>query len=436
MENREILRFQDTLATQKIFSLSKRIRAVAGGTAASKTISILVWLIDYSQVNRNKISTVTSESYPHLQDGAMRDFMSIMKDRNYWKDSLWHDTKHTYTFETGSIIEFKSIDTYGKAHGPRRNVLFINECNNIAYNICDQLIVRTNEVVWLDWNPTSEFWFYEEMLPFRNDIDFITLTYLDNEALLDEPGQITLKEIFSHKHDKNWWTVYALGQLGAIETRIYNNWIACDTIPIDAKLVARGLDFGYSNDPTAIIDIYRYKGVFWLNETLYRKGMSNAEIVKFIKSLPLPDTQIFADSVSPKDIDEIALYDLNIIPAMKGQGSVNYGIQYIQSQTIYYTKRSLNLIKEYRNYLWQTNKDGRIINTPEDINNHLLDALRYGLETYIYESQRSPGFIDTLQPLPIYSQSGFTSVNDQSLEPILDIKKLLSNHDQRTWKEM
>jgi phage terminase large subunit len=162
-----------------VFALRKRIRAVAGGTSASKTISILIWLIDYCQSHSGKTASVVSESYPHLERGAMLDFENIMKDRGYWNDDRWNQTKHTYTFETGSRLEFSSPDTYGKAHGPRRDVLFINEANDLDYRIADQLIVRTRAIVLMDWNPTTEFWFYTQMLPFRrDDIDLATLTYV------------------------------------------------------------------------------------------------------------------------------------------------------------------------------------------------------------------------------------------------------------------
>ena len=151
------LQFKDTTATKKIFQLKQRIRAVCGGTSASKTISILVWCIDYSQSTENQITSVVSESYPHLEKGAMLDFEHIMKDRGYWDDKRWNGTKHVYTFETGSKVEFLAVDTYGKAHGPRRDNLFLNECNNLSYAIVDQLIIRTRNIVWMDWNPTNEF---------------------------------------------------------------------------------------------------------------------------------------------------------------------------------------------------------------------------------------------------------------------------------------
>ena len=195
--------FQDTKATQKIFSLKKRIRAVCGGTSASKTISILVWLIDYAQSNKNKKIDVMSESYPHLEDGAIRDFKAILLDRGYWRDERWNSTKHTYTFETGSILKFISIDKLGKAHGPRRDVLFMNEANNIDWAIYEQLEVRTKEVIWLDWNPSSEFWYYSNIKD-TIDHDFITLTYLDCKEVLP---QTIIDSIEIKKSNKNWWRV-------------------------------------------------------------------------------------------------------------------------------------------------------------------------------------------------------------------------------------
>lgn len=371
-----MFKFQDTTATRKIFSLKKRIRAVAGGTAASKTISILIWCIDYAQSTHNELISVVSESFPHLSGGAMLDFESIMKDRGYWDEKRWvKSPRPTYTFETGSKIEFLSVDTYGKAHGPRRDVLFLNECNYIEFKIIDQLITRTRKVVWMDWNPTNEFWFYTEMQPKRDDIDFITLTYKDNEAI--DEGE--LNEILAHRHDKNWWQVYALGQLGEIEARIYKGWQIIDEVPHEARLERYGVDFGYSNDPTAIVAIYYYNGGYIVDEVAYRKGLSNKQIADIILSCER-DALVVADSAEPKSIDEIASYGVTIIPSTKGAGSVNQGIQFVQKQRISVTKRSINIIKEYRNYIWQTDKDGKIINEPEHIWSHSMDAIRYPME--------------------------------------------------------
>lgn len=384
MDDNKQFTFQDTTATQKVFDLKKRIRAVAGGTSASKTISILVWLIDYCQSTKNELCSVVSESYPHLEKGAMLDFENIMKDRGYWKDELWHQTKHVYTFETGSKLEFYSPDTYGKAHGPRRDVLFINEANNLDYKIVDQLIIRTRKIVWMDWNPTIEFWFYTDMLINRpNDVDFITLTYKDNEAL----DETTIQEIESHKNNKNWWTVYGLGQLGTIEGRIYKDWQVIDSIPHEARLERRGLDFGYSVDPTAIVNVYYYNGGYILDEQVYRKGLLNSDIAGLINNFSKPDTLVIADSAEPKSIDEIKLYGVNIFPAVKGQGSISTGIAFVQAQKISVTSRSVNLLKEYRSYMWQMDKNGRFILDPEAGMDHCMDAIRYALNSILAPAQ-------------------------------------------------
>lgn len=390
--------FQDTTATRKVFDLTKRIRALSGGTAASKTISILIWCIDYCQSpkNKNKLVTVTSESYPHLQKGAMLDFENIMKDRNYWNDSLWHDTKHIYTFETGNHLEFATFDTYSKAHGSRRDVLFVNEGNNMPYNIVDQLMVRTRETVWLDWNPTSEFWFYTDILPLRDDVDFITLTYLDNEAL----DLTTKQEIESHRNNKAWWQVYGLGQLGVLEGRIFKDWIMIDEVPIDARLERYGLDFGYSIDPTVIEAIYRYNEGFVIDEITYQKGLSNKTIADILNNKP--SALVVADSSEPKSIDEIANYGINIIGAQKGGGSVLQGIQYVQAQKIYVTRRSLKTLKGYRNYLFITDKNGKIINEPDDTIHEWsnpMDAIRYGLDSYRPRKVWTPNDPGGIKPL-------------------------------------
>lgn len=370
--------FSDTTATRKVFSLKKRIRAVAGGTSASKTISILVWIIDYCQTyqTRNKLVSVVSQSHPHLEKGAILDFENIMKDRGYWKQERWNQTKHTYTFETGNKLEFYSVDTYGKAHGPRRDVLFINEANNLPYNIADQLITRTREIVWMDWNPSEEFWFYTEIKDKRDDVDFLTITYKDNEAL----DQVTIMEIESHKGNKQWWQVYGLGQLGEIEGRIYKGWNLIDEIPPEARLERRGLDYGYSNDPTAIVDVYKWNGAWIWDEVCYQKGLSNKNIADILNNQE-EQVIVVADSAEPKSNDELIMYGINVLPAHKGQGSVNHGIQIVQSQRIFVTKRSVHIWKEYQNFLWKVDKNGHILNIPEAGLDHAMDAGRYPMET-------------------------------------------------------
>jgi len=364
-----------TTATTKLSKLRKRVRAVAGGTSAGKTISILQLLIDDAQTDKSPtLTSVVSESFPHLRKGAMRDFLSIMQEHGYYKDSQWSKTDYTYTFESGSKIEFFSADQPGKVRGPRRDRLFVNEGNNISQETFEQLLLRTREYAWCDWNPVSEFFMYTDYIDKRPDVDFIILTYLDNEAL----DKSIVGEIESRKDNKQFWQVYGLGLLGEAEGRVYTGWQIIDEIPHEARLERYGLDFGYSNDPTSIVAVYYYNGGYILDEITYQKGLSNKQIADILKNLP--QALVIADSAEPKSIDEIKSYGVNILPVVKGNDSIVQGIQYVKDQRISITKRSVNGIKEYRNYLWKTDKEGRIINTPIDLWNHFLDAMRYSFD--------------------------------------------------------
>lgn len=370
--------FAKTTALKKIVKLDKRYRLISGGTSASKTISALQYLIALCQTDKQAtLTSVVSESFPHLRRGAMRDFINIMQEHGYFKDDRWSKTDFTYTFETGSTLEFFSADQPGKVRGPRRDRLFVNEANNINKEAFEQLAVRTKDFIMADWNPVAEFYAYEDYIGVRDDVDFITLTYKDNEAL----SQQIIDEIEARKGNKQWWRVYGLGLLGESEGRIFTGWKAIDEIPHEARLERRGLDFGYSNDPTAVVDIYYYNGGYILDEQVYRKGLSNKQVSDLLLNLDKPNTLVVCDSAEPKSIDELLLYGVNAIAANKGQGSVNQGIQFLQDQQVSYTKRSLNLQKEYRNYLWDVDKEGKQLNKPIDLFNHIMDATRYGFES-------------------------------------------------------
>lgn len=366
--------FIETIATSKIKALKRRIKAVQGGTSASKTISILLILIALAQSDKSPtLTSVVSESLPHLKRGAIRDFLGILKTHGYYDEARWNRSDFIYTFETDSQIEFFSADQPDKLRGARRERLYLNECNNVHFDAFEQLEVRTKENVWLDWNPSAEFWFYTEVLGKRDDVDHITVTYIDNEAL--DPQ--TVASIEQRKNRPEWWKVYGLGQLGEIEGRIYTGWNLVDDIPPEARLKSVGLDFGYTNDPTAAIAIYEHNGGFIFDELLYRKGMSNKAIADALGTLG--NALVIADSAEPKSIDELKSYGVNVIPAKKGPGSVNQGIAYIQDQACSITKRSTETLKEYRNYLWLIDRSGKVTNNPQDYDNHALDALRYGI---------------------------------------------------------
>ncbi len=304
--------------------------------------------------------------------------MNILREHKYWRAERWNEGKKTYTFETGSEIEFFSADQSEKLRGGRRDRLFINEANNISLQAFEELEVRTKEFIFLDWNPTNEFWFYDQVLGVRDDVDHMILTYKDNEAL----DERIVASIESRKARRGWWQVYGLGQLGEVEGKIYRDWKIIDAVPHNARLEVRGLDFGYSNDPSVVVDVYKYDGGYIVDEQCYQRGMSNKQIADLVKNLDNPETLVVADSAEPKSIDEIKSYGINIIGAVKGQGSVNQGIQFVQDQRISVTKRSVMTIKCYRNYLWKVDKDGKILNTPEHDFSDPMDAIRYALSSF------------------------------------------------------
>ena len=387
--------YRQTTAVRKLLGLSKRIRGIAGGTSASKTISIIQILIHQAQTDETPtLTSITSESVPHLKRGAMRDFLNIMQEHNYFKDANWNKSDFTYTFETGSKIEFFSLDMPHKVRGPRRDRLFINEANNIPVETFEQLEVRTKDVIWLDWNPTREFWFYTDYKD-KPNVDFMVLTYKDNEAL---DGSI-VASIESRRDNKAWWQVYGEGQLGEVEGKIYTNWKLDVDLPHEARLERRGLDFGYAHDPACLVDIYYYNGGYIVDELLFRVGMKNRQIADVILNQPDPNVLTVADSAEPKSIEEMQEYGVNVIGANKGPGSVTQGIQWVQGQQISVTKRSKNIREAYKNYMWKTDRDGNILSEPDHYMSDAMDAIRYGLSTYRPQPERKPaGVVGRFDP--------------------------------------
>src|SRR3990167_3499284 len=322
-----------------------------------------------------------------IRTGTGSPFKAYKKERLN-KDSVLGKVR----VESNKVLERKDFEQFGFSDGGDyvycletednhtffANSILVHNCNNIPYPIVDQLITRTRKTIWMDWNPVEDFWFDEKMQGQRDDIDFITLTYLDNEAI-DEG---TLNEIMAHRNDLNWWKVYALGQKGELVTRIYKDWQLIDEIPHEARLERHWLDFGYTNDPTAIGDMYYYNGGYILDEQLYQKGFSNKQIADFL--LNLKKALTIADSAETKRIAEISSYGVQIVGAnKKNKGRENtynaWAIGVVQAEKMSVTKRSINLLKEYRNYLWQTDRDGRIINEPIDMWNHHLDGIKYAM---------------------------------------------------------
>lgn len=360
--------------------MQARKKVIPGGTSASKTFGILAVLIDKAARTPNLEISVVSESLPHLRRGAMKDFLKIMKETNRYRDQNWNRTVFTYRFYNGSYIEFFSTDQEEKVRGARRNILFINECNNIPFTIYHQLAIRTDQDIYLDFNPSNEFWAHTELTN-QHDTEWLTLTYKDNEAL----SQTIIDDIESAR-DKaadseywaNWWKVYGLGQLGTLQGVVFDNWEIIPDVPGNARLLGAGLDFGYTNDPTAVIDLYRLDQTPIFDEKVYETGLTNPDISNKLKENGIKlHQEIIADSAEPKSIEELRRLKWRVYPCDKGRDSINYGIEVMQQSKFQVTASSTNLIKELRNYMWDTDRAGNTLNKPIDAYNHAIDACRY-----------------------------------------------------------
>ena len=367
--------FTRTTAINKIRKLEKRIKIIQGGTSAGKTFGILPVLIDKAIKQPNLEVSVVAESIPHLRRGALRDFEKIMKWTNRFVDERFNKTLLKYEFSNGSFIEFFSADDASKLRGARRDVLYINECNNVTFESYNELSIRTRKEIFLDFNPSNEFWVHTELKE-ESDSDFLILTYLDNEALdqsIVDQIEKNREKAATSNYWANWWKVYGEGQLGMLEGVVLNNWQLIDKIPTEARLLGIGLDFGYTNDPSAIIEIYNYNGKRIVNEVAYQTGMLNSDIARLLPKKVI----VYADSSEPKSIDEIRKHGIMIKGVTKGKDSINYGIDIMQQQDYLVTSNSTNLIKELRSYIWDTDKSGKRLNKPIDHHNHAIDAWRY-----------------------------------------------------------
>jgi len=364
-----------TTAIRKILRLRNRIKIIQGGTSAGKTFGILPILISKAAKRPLMEISVVAESIPHLRRGALKDFLSMMKSGFRYVDKRFNKSLLRYDFDNGSYIEFFSADDSSKLRGARRDILYINECNNINFESYNELAIRTKREIYLDFNPANEFWVHTE-LKNEPDTDFVVLTYKDNEALdkgiVREIEKNRLKGLTS-SYWANWWNVYGLGEMGSLQGVVFSNWKQIDTIPTEARLLGYGVDFGYTADPTSIVEVYTYNGQRILNEICYQTGLVNTEIAKKLQK----NIIAYADSAEPKSIEEIRRTGQLIKGVTKGLDSVNFGIQIMQSQEYLVTSQSTNLIKELRSYCWDKDRSGKQINKPIANYNHAIDAVRY-----------------------------------------------------------
>jgi len=376
--------FQVTTAIKKLYKLKKRKKVIQGGTSAGKTFGILPILIDRCIRTPMLETSVVSESIPHLRRGAMKDFLKIMIATNRFRDSQWNRSALKYTFTNGSYIEFFSVEQPDKLRGARRSVLYVNEANNVPFEAYTQLSIRTSGDIWIDFNPTANFWAHKEVVG-NDDADFITLTYKDNEAL---PETIVADiEAAQHKaktstYWANWWKVYGLGQIGSLDGVCIPDWKEIKQLPTQARLLCYGMDFGYTNDPTTLIGLYKYNNTYILDEVIHQTKLLNVDISNILKQLNIDDI-IYADSAEPKSIAELRTYRHKVMPVKKGRDSIVYGINLINQNDIYVTSTSKNLIKELQSYSWMKDREGNTINKPIDAFNHCIDAARYAITSQL-----------------------------------------------------
>lgn len=354
-----------------------------GGTRSGKTWSLLQLCATLATHCDGILISVVGETLPFLKRGVIRDFHSMMGGA--WNADKWNATDLVYSFDNGSQIEFFSADNEGKVHGSARDVLFINECYFVDWEIYRQLEVRTRALIFLDYNPRSRFWVDDNILG-KPDVALIHSTYKDNPFLTDRQRQA----IEAYKDDENWWRVYGLGEMGSVEGLIYTRWATVPEMPSTFKREFYCIDFGFTNDPTSILRVRLSGGELWVEELAYRTAMLNGDIVNVLQQNHVQrNAQIVCDSAEKKSIAEINnIGGFRAVACVKGNGSVVSGITMVQAYKINVTKNSLGVIDELRNYSWKRDANGNYINIPIDRYNHSLDALRYGVTTFL-QSQRS-----------------------------------------------
>lgn len=374
-----------TIVFDKLYRAARqkpRYISSCGGARSSKTFSalqLLYYLADRYDKSGD-VNSVVSETFPHLKRGAIRDFKMMLGDQ--WDDTRWRATDSIYTLPNGSMIEFFSVDSVGKVHGPQRKRLFVNEVQNIKEEILRQLAIRTQSIIFLDYNPTHSF-FVNDKIELRADCICVHSTYKDNQFL--SPEQVA--EIESNKNDANWWRVYGLGKVGTLEGLIYS-FEQIDVMPEkDDKLKeVYGLDFGFTNDPTSIVRMLVDTGkkIIYADERCYRTRMMNADIAELLRDEGMSRaTEVFADCAEPKSIAEIRDAGINITACDKDapvkSDKLVFQIQWMMGWKLFVTKQSVNIIKELRNYTWAKGRNGETLNQPIDTFNHALDAIRYGM---------------------------------------------------------
>lgn len=355
-----------------------RLLDVCGGTRSGKTYAILQLLIlVVANDKAPTINSVCAETMPQLKRGAIRDFQSIMRKADMWSEDRWNKSESIYTFPNGAVLEFFSLDSDGKVHGMARDRLFVDEAQNVKWEVIRQLLVRTRGRVLFGYNPTREFWIHTEIQP-RKECVSINSTYKDNEFL--SPAQVA--EIEANRKDARWWRVYGEGLVGAYEGVIYD-FEQIDEMPNkDGMVELYGIDFGFTHDPSVAVRclVHTGKREIYAEQLFYRTQMLNSDIVAEMKAQGVPmSATIVADSAEPKSIEEIRRAGYRNIRGAYKATRIAEQIAHIKQYQLYITKQSVEAIKELRGFVWAQDRDGRMLNEPMRGGDHFADAMRYAV---------------------------------------------------------
>ncbi len=366
-------KIQTNIVYKHLSSTDKKIIVEQGGTRSGKTYNIILWIVfNYCTQNNGKVITVCRKSFPSLRATVMRDFIGILQAYNVYQESNHNKSNSEYNL-FGNLVEFISLDMPQKIRGRKRDLLFVNEGNELFYEDMQQLLFRTQDKIILDFNPSDEYhWIYDKLIT-RDDCAFFRTTYLDNPFIEDS----IRKEIERLRDtDEQYWQIYGLGERSASRSTIFN-YAEVNQIPVDANLIAYGMDFGYTNDPTTLVSVYTQGHNLYIKEHLYRTQMNTNDISTFLKDEKLLGNPIYADSAEPRLIAELRRMGHNIFPSLKGKDSINAGIDLLKRYKIHILASSSNAISEFRNYKWKEDRSGALVNIPEDKHNHIIDPCRY-----------------------------------------------------------
>ena len=369
----------------------KRITIMQGGARSGKTFNIIIWFLSYITQFNNTTLSICRDPYAAMPRSVIKDFLNILINNNLYDKNYHHKTLNQYKW-FNNTIEFFGLDDQHKVQGPQREFLFVNEADNLNWHVFNQLLMRTEKKIVIDYNPNinEDHWIYAK-LKNRDDCDFYITTYLDNPYL----PETQKKEIENLKGtDKNLWNIYGLGILGIAENLVYNNYTIIDDMPQDGWFddIVYGLDFGFNN-PTAFVKLGLKDDEYYIQELLYESKLTNEDLKARIENFKInPNSYIYADSAEPARIEDLKRENLNIHPVKKiknskSKNSIEYGINIVKTKKLYITKDSANIIKEIKSYKWKEDKDGKILDEPIKFNDHAADAIRYAIMSFNFKQE-------------------------------------------------